>query len=47
MSLTMPQNGSYYIEEITHQFAENAWKLFLEIEKFWWFCRKSKIWKNC
>ena len=25
-------NGSYYIENITHQFAENAWKLFLEIE---------------
>lgn len=25
-------NGSYYIEEITRQFAENAWKLFLELE---------------
>ena len=25
-------NGSYYVEEITHQLAENAWKLFLEIE---------------
>ena len=26
-------NGSYYVEEITHQLAENAWKLFLEIEE--------------
>lgn len=25
-------NGSYYVDEITNQFAENAWKLFLEIE---------------
>ena len=25
-------NGSYYVEEITHQLAENAWKLFLELE---------------
>lgn len=25
-------NGSYFIEEITQQFAQNAWKLFLEIE---------------
>lgn len=25
-------NGSYYIEDITQQFAENSWKLFLEIE---------------
>lgn len=25
-------NGSYYVEEITHQLAENAWKLFLELD---------------
>lgn len=25
-------NGSYYVEDITHQFAKNAWELFLEIE---------------
>lgn len=26
-------NGSYYIEDITEQFADKAWKLFLEIEE--------------
>lgn len=26
-------NGSYYVEEITHQLAENAWKLFLELDE--------------
>lgn len=26
-------NGSYYIENIAQQFAENSWKLFLEIEE--------------
>lgn len=26
-------NGSYYIEDITQQFAGNSWKLFLEIEE--------------
>lgn len=26
-------NGSYYIENITQQFAEKSWKLFLEIEE--------------
>ena len=26
-------NGSYYVENITQQFAEKAWKLFLEIEE--------------
>lgn len=25
-------NGSYYVEDITRQFAERAWKLFMEIE---------------
>ena len=25
-------NGSYYVEDITHQIAKNAWELFLEIE---------------
>ena len=35
-------NGSYYIEEITHQFAENAWKLFLEIENSGGFVENLK-----
>lgn len=35
-------NGSYYIEEITHQFAENAWKLFLEIENSGGFIKNLK-----
>lgn len=35
-------NGSYYIEEITHQFAENAWKLFLEIENSGGFIENLK-----
>lgn len=26
-------NGSYYVEDITQQFAEKAWRLFLEIEE--------------
>ena len=26
-------NGSYFVEEITRQFAENSWKYFLEIEE--------------
>lgn len=26
-------NGSYYIEDLTHQFAEKAWNLFLSIEE--------------
>ena len=25
-------NGSYYVEEITHQLAEKAWKLFVELD---------------
>ncbi len=25
-------NGSYYVEEVTQQFAENAWKLFVELD---------------
>jgi len=28
-----PAGGSYFIEELTKQFAESAWKLFKEIEK--------------
>ena len=35
-------NGSYYIEEITHQFAENAWKLFLELENSGGFVENLK-----
>ena len=26
-------NGSYFVEDITRQFAENSWKYFLEIEE--------------
>ena len=26
-------NGSYYVEDITQQFAEKAWDLFVEIEE--------------
>ncbi|WP_379963502.1 methylmalonyl-CoA mutase family protein [Epilithonimonas sp. UC225_85] len=26
-------SGSYFVEDITHQFAEKSWKLFLEIEE--------------
>lgn len=35
-------NGSYYVEEITHQLAENAWKLFLELEKSGGFVENFK-----
>ena len=35
-------NGSYYVEEITHQLAENAWKLFFRTRKFWWFLENLK-----
>lgn len=35
-------NGSYYIENITQQFAENSWKLFLEIEESGGFCENMK-----
>jgi methylmalonyl-CoA mutase len=28
-----PAGGSYYIEKLTHLIAENAWKLFVEIEE--------------
>ena len=28
-----PSAGSYYIETLTHQLAESAWKLFLDVEK--------------
>ncbi|MGZ5193034.1 MAG: methylmalonyl-CoA mutase family protein, partial [Kaistella sp.] len=35
-------NGSYYIENITQQFAENSWKLFLEIEEGGGFCENMK-----
>ena len=32
-----PAAGSYYIENLTSLIAENAWKLFLEIEETGWF----------
>lgn len=35
-------NGSYYIEEITVQFAENAWNLFLEMENEGGYCALLK-----
>ena len=35
-------NGSYYVEEITHQLAENAWKLFLELENSGGFVENLK-----
>ena len=35
-------NGSYYIENITQQFAENGWKLFLEIENKGGYCQNLK-----
>lgn len=35
-------NGSYYIEEITGQFAENAWNLFLEMENEGGYCALLK-----
>ena len=38
-------NGSYYIENITQQFAENAWKLFLEIENNGGYCENLKAGK--
>ncbi|KMQ72504.1 methylmalonyl-CoA mutase family protein [Chryseobacterium koreense] len=35
-------NGSYYIENITQQFAEKSWKLFLEIEAAGGYCEMLK-----
>lgn len=35
-------NGSYYIENITQQFAEKSWKLFLEIEEAGGYCELLK-----
>lgn len=35
-------NGSYYIENITQQLAENAWKLFLELENSGGFLENLK-----
>lgn len=34
-----PSAGSYYIENLTHQLAESAWALFLEVEKKGGFTR--------
>jgi methylmalonyl-CoA mutase len=40
-----PSAGSYYIENLTNLIAENAWKLFLEIEEHGGFlsCLKSGL----
>ena len=35
-------NGSYYVEEITHQLAEKAWKLFVELENSGGFVENLK-----
>lgn len=35
-------NGSYYVEEITQQLAENAWELFLELENSGGFVENLK-----
>jgi len=38
-------NGSYYIENVTQQFAEKSWKLFLEIEENGGYCALLKTGK--
>lgn len=35
-------NGSYYIDDITQQFAEKSWKLFLEMEEAGGYCELLK-----
>lgn len=35
-------NGSYYIDSLTQQFAENTWNLFLEIEENGGYCELLK-----
>lgn len=35
-------NGSYYVEDLTQQFAEKSWKLFLEIEENGGYCELLK-----
>ena len=35
-------NGSYYVENITQQFAEKSWKLFLEMEEKGGYCELLK-----
>ncbi|QDP86447.1 methylmalonyl-CoA mutase [Chryseobacterium sp. SNU WT5] len=35
-------NGSYYIEELTQQFAEKSWKLFVEMEEEGGYCELLK-----
>ena len=42
-------NGSFYIEDLTQQFAEKSWKLFMEIEEKGGYCelfKQGKIQKN-
>ena len=36
-------NGSYYVENLTQQFAEKSWKLFLEMEENGGYCELLKI----
>ncbi len=38
-------NGSYYVEEITRQFCEKAWQLFLDIEQSGGYCESLKTGK--
>lgn len=38
-------NGSYYIENLTKQFAQKSWKLFLEMEDEGGYCALSKTGK--
>ena len=40
-----PAGGSYYIENLTHLIAENAWKLFVEIEENGGFLESLKAGK--
>lgn len=35
-------NGSYYIDDVTQQFADRAWKLFLEMEEKGGYCELLK-----
>ena len=35
-------NGSYYVEDLTQQFAEKSWQLFLEMEEEGGYCKLLK-----
>jgi hypothetical protein len=32
---TVDPNGSYYVESLTHEIAQNAWKLIEEVQELW------------